>query len=186
MAMLTAGVVLWSVTHLLPAAAAGLRASLVGKFGIGPYKGFFSLDILIALMLIVFGWKAATPVTFYVAPLSGSPIPTVLLALAILLLVTSAVPNNLRRYIRHPQMTAVVFWGIGHLLTNGDSRSVVLFGGLSIWAILEMLLINRRDGQWKKPVSVPIAKDIVTAIIAAAVFALLIYFHARLFGFPAI
>jgi uncharacterized membrane protein len=186
MAMLIAGVVLWSVTHLLPSVATELRAKLVGRFGIGPYKGLFSLDILIALLLMVFGWISATPYALYQPPLSGSVIPVVLLALAIILLVASTLPNNLRRFIRHPQMTAVVVWGFGHLLTNGDSRSVVLFGGLSIWAVLEMLFINRRDGQWQKPVTVSMVKDVIIVVAAAAAITLLVLLHASLFGVPAI
>jgi len=186
MTMLIAGVVFWSIAHLFPAAAPGVRANLATKFGEGPYKGLFALDIIIALVLIVFGWKAAAPAAVYAPPLYGSPIPSGLLVIAVLLFVASSVPNNLRRYIRHPQMTAVICWGIGHLLTNGHDRSIVLFGGLAVWAVLEMLFINKRDGQWQKPASVPFVKDVITAVITAAVFAALLYVHESLFGVSAI
>lgn len=182
MTLLIAGVALWSIAHLFPAAAPGARANLAGKFGEGPYKGLFALDIILALVLIVFGWKAATPTPIYAPPLFGSPAPSVLLVIAILLFVTSTAPNNIKRYIRHPQLSSVIFWGIGHLLTNGDSRSLVLFGGLSIWAALQIIFINKRDGQWKKPGSVPILKDMITVVVAVAVFAGLLYFHESLFG----
>ncbi len=186
MTMLIAGIVLWSITHLFKAVAPGARTRLVDKLGLGPYKGLITLDIVIALLLIVFGWKATTPVALYAPPLYGSPIPAVAVLLAIILFVTSSTPNNLKRYIRHPQMTAVVLWGGGHLLTNGEDRSVALFGGLAIWAVLEMIFINKRDGQWQKPGAVPLTKDVIMSIIAAAVFVLLVYFHAWLFGVPAI
>jgi uncharacterized membrane protein len=182
MSLLIAGVVFWSIAHLVPAAAPGFRADLAGKFGEGPYKGLFTVDIVIALALIIFGWKAATPAAIYVPPMFDSPVPTAFLIMAVLLFVASITPNNLKRYIRHPQMFAVIFWGIGHLLSNGDSRSVVLFGGFIAWAILEIIFINKRDGDWKKPESVGITKDIVTAVFTAAVFATLLYFHASLFG----
>lgn len=182
MTMLIAGVVLWSVTHLLPAAVPGVRANLVGKFGAGPYKGLFALDIIIALVLIVFGWKAATPAWIYTPPLHNSTIPLAAIVLAVVLVVASSTQNNLKRYLRHPQMTAVLLWGGGHLLLNGDSRSVVLFGGLTLWAALEVIFINKRDGLWQKPDSVPFVKDVITGVIATAVIAALIYFHASLFG----
>lgn len=186
MTLLIAGVVLWSITHLFKAVAPGARTRMVDRFGLGPYKGLITLDIVIALLLIVFGWKSTMPVALYAPPLYGSPIPSAAVLLAIVLFVTSSTPNNLKRYIRHPQMTAVVLWGAGHLLTNGESRSVILFGGLAIWAILEMIFINKRDGQWLKPNAVPLSKDIIMLIIAAAACALLVYFHASLFGVPAI
>ena len=182
MPMLIAGVVLWSIAHLVPAAVPGVRTNLAAKFGEGPYKGLFALDIIIALALIVFGWKAAIPTALYAPPLYGSPIPSAFLVLAILLLVASSLPNNLKRFVRHPQMAAVIFWSAGHLLTNGDSRSVVLFGGFAIWAILEIVFINKRDGEWQKPSSVPLLKDVITAAVTVAVFAALVYFHASLFG----
>ena len=45
------------------------------------------------------------------------------------------IPNNVKRLLRHPQLTGVALWGIGHLLANGESRSIILFGGLGAWAI---------------------------------------------------
>jgi uncharacterized membrane protein len=182
MTLLIAGVVLWSVAHLFPAVAPRARAYLAGKLGEGPYKGLFALNIILAIVLIVFGWKAATPATIYVPPLYGSPIPSIILLLAILLFVATRAPTNLKRYIRHPQLSSVLLWSVGHLLTNGDSRSVVLFGGLAFWAVLEMIFVSKRDGEWKKPDPVPVQKDIITVTIAAVVFAGLLYFHASLFG----
>jgi len=186
MTMLIAGIVLWSIAHLFKAVAPGSRTRLVDKIGLAPYKGLVTLDIVIALLLIVFGWKMATPVALYAPPLYGSPIPSILVLLAIVLFVTSSTPNNLKRFIRHPQMTAVVLWGAGHLLTNGDNRSVILFGGLVAWAVLEIIFINRRDGQWQKPGAVPLSRDVIVIVIAAAAAVLLVWFHASLFGVPAI
>lgn len=186
MTLLIAGVVLWSVAHLFPAAAPGARANLVAKLGEKAYRGLFALDIILALVLIVFGWKAATPTPVYAPPLFGSPVPSIFLMIAILLFVTSRAPNNIKRFIRHPQLSAVLFWGIGHLLTNGDTRSLLLFGGLSIWAALQIVFINKRDGQWQKPDPVPFLKDAITVVVAATVFAGLLYFHESLFGFAPI
>lgn len=182
MTLLIAGVVLWTAAHLLPAVAPGVRANLVNKLGEGPYKGLFAVDILIALGLIVFGWKAASPTAIYAPPLYGSIVPTVLIVIAIFLFVVSSTPNNFKRFVRHPQMTAVLFWSTGHLLANGDSRSLLLFGGLGIWALLEIIFINRRDGSWDKSASVPALQSIITVVVAVAVAAALAHFHASLFG----
>jgi uncharacterized membrane protein len=97
-------------------------------------------------------------------------------------MVASSMPNNLKRFVRHPQMAAILFWSTGHLLTNGDSRSVVLFGGFAVWAILEIVFINKRDGEREKPSTVPLLSDVMLAVVTALVFAALVYFHASLFG----
>jgi uncharacterized membrane protein len=182
MTYLIAGVVLWSVAHLVPAVAPDVRNNLAQKFGEGPYKGLFALDIVIALALIIYGWKSATPAELYVPRFYNSSISSAFVIMAILLMVASTIPNNLRRYVRHPQMMAVVFWGIGHLLSNGDSRSVILFGGLTLWAALEMVFISKRDGEWQQPETVPFSRDLLTAVATAAICAAVIHFHAALFG----
>ena len=75
MALLIAGVTLWTLAHLFPAAAPGVRANLAGKFGEGPYKGLFAVDIVIALGLIIYGWKTAIPTTLYAPPVISDKIP---------------------------------------------------------------------------------------------------------------
>ncbi len=182
MVYLIAGVTLWTIVHLLPSVAPSIRSNLVAKLGTGPFKGLFALDILLALFLIIYGWKTAIPSALYVPPLYGSVIPTALMAAALLLFVASNAPSNIRRFVRHPQMTAVILWSAAHLTVNGDSKSATLFGVLGIWAILEILFINKRDGLWAKPDAVPATWDILTVIIAAVAFLALGYFHASLFG----
>jgi uncharacterized membrane protein len=81
-------------------------------------------------------------------------------------------------------MAATLLWSLAHLLANGDSRSIALFGGLGIWAIAEVVLCNRRDGAWEKPATVSRSLDVITLAIGAAGFALVWYFHAALFGVP--
>lgn len=182
MIFLIVGVVLWSVTHLIPSTLPQVRTSLIGKLGIGPFKGLFAIDILLALFLIIFGWKASEPVAIYTPPLPGNEIAAVLMLVGLVLFVASSVQGNIKRYVRHPQMLGVICWGVAHLLANGDSRSLILFGGLSAWAVLEIIFINRRDGVWEKPAVRPVKMDLITVIAGAAAFAALLYFHARLFG----
>jgi len=82
-------------------------------------------------------------------------------------------------------MTAVILWSAAHLMANGDTRSLVLFGGLGGWAVVEILLCNRRDGDWQKPAPVGRRTDVVAAVIGAAAFGLFFYLHRTLFGvFP--
>ncbi len=184
MHFLIPGVVLWSVTHLMPAIYPPLRTRLIERLGIGPYKGLFSLDIIIALVLIVVGWRSAAATPVYVPPLSVGPWVLLLMLISVVLFVAASLPTNIKRRIRHPQMTAVIAWSLAHLLTNGDSRSVVLFGGLGLWAILEILMINRRDGAWTAPQAVSGTRDLAVLLLGGVAFAALMYFHGALFGPP--
>jgi len=182
--LLIGGLLLFTVAHLFPAAFAGPRKQLVDKLGFNPYRGLFSLVIVASLLSIVFGWKAAPQTNVYTAALHGSPIVPALVFVAFVLFVASQSKTNIRRFVRHPQMAAVLFWSAAHLLANGETRSLILFGGLGIWAIAEILLCNRRDGAWEKPAPTSTSTDVITVVIATVAFALILYFHQALFGVP--
>jgi uncharacterized membrane protein len=105
-----------------------------------------------------------------------------LVLLALYLFVASAQPSNVKRLLRHPQLTGLAVWALAHLLSNGDNRSLVLFGGLGLWALVEMPLINRRDGVREQPEAVPMAADVRLVVIAVVAFAVLFLVHPYLFG----
>lgn len=184
--LLIVGLLLFTGTHLAlslaPAAVAAGRASL----GAGPVKGLVALPSAAGLVLIVLGWRASTPTWLYTLP---SPVPTAglaLIALGVYLFVVANRPSAVKRVLRHPQLTGLLLWCAGHLLLNGDSRSLLLFGCLGLWAIAEILLINRRDVTWSAPPSPPLATDVVTALIAVAALLALAWAHPWLAGVPAL
>jgi uncharacterized membrane protein len=98
------------------------------------------------------------------------------------LFVASNLPTNLKRLIRHPQLTGVATWAFAHLLANGDSRSLVLFGGIGVWAVVEMGLLNRRDGAWRRPEPLPLVAELKPLIGAAVAFAILFLAHPYIAG----
>ena len=94
--------------------------------------------------------------------------------------------SNIKRFLRHPMLSGVVLWAIGHLLMNGDDRSLVLFAGIGIWAVLEILLINRRQGAYEKPPVIPVVRDLIPLAAGAVVFAVFLFLHPWLFGVSAL
>ena len=185
MQLLIAGITLWCLTHLFPAALPKRREAVTNRLGEGPYRGLFSLAILASLLLIVFGWKAASPSPVYGAPLPPGPLPSLLILTAFALFFAAKTQTHLKRLIRHPQMTGVFLWSTAHLLTNGDSRSVALFGSFAAWSLLEIVLINRRDGPRTSLPQGSTRGDFVTLVVAIVVFAVIGFLHQRLFGVPA-
>lgn len=186
MTLLIIGVVLWSALHLFPALLPETRGRLVEKLGNGPYRGMFALGILVTLVLIVFGWRNALVEPIYVPPLYGSPVVTGMMLLSFILFAAANAPGNTKRILRHPMLAGMAVWAGAHLLTNGDNRSLVLFGGLGVWAIVAMLAINLRDGGWEKPAAVAYSRDLMTIVGAAAIFAIVLYFHEAVIGVSAL
>ena len=185
MAMLIAGVLLWIIVHLFPSLMPGMRANHKERLGEGAYKGLFAVDLVIAILLMVFGWRSAEVAMLYTPPLIGIPqVVSVLVFVAFVLMGAANAPTNVKRFLRHPMLTGVAVWGVAHLLANGDSRSVVLFGGLTLWAVVSMVLISRRKGEWVKPEAVGVQKDIVLVVIGAVLTGVVAYFHVYLAGVP--
>ena len=182
MALLTAGMTLWILVHMFPAYAPGRRELLFERIGENPYKGVFSVLSLLALVMIVFGWKQTVPTAVYAPPLSPGIVPSVLVLAGLVLFFASQAGGYLKRVLRHPQMLGTLLWGGAHLLTNGDNRSIIVFGGFAAWAVLEIVLCNRRDGPRSELPAASIRADVVAAVIGVAVFGLLGHFHLRLFG----
>ena len=183
MTKLVLGVFLWSFMHFIPAAAINFRKNLIAKLGENPYKGIFALLVALSLYLIISGWKAAIPESIYLPPQWGRHATSLLVLISFILFIAPYHATNLKRFLRHPQLTGVTVWGIGHLLANGEGRSIVLFGGLAAWAIIEMLLLNRRDGAWVKPEPVPKKKDMILAVAGFTVYVIVAVSHQWLFGF---
>jgi len=186
MTMLIAGLALWVATHAFPAVAPARRAALQLKLGKQPYRGVFSLVIVAALILIVFGWKSAVPAAVYAPPLGPGIVSSVLVLAGLILFFAAQFNGHLKRITRHPQMTGTILWALAHLLTNGDSRSLVLFGTLGAWALFEIVMINRRDGAVTEAPAASGKYDLVAVVIGVAVFAIVGHFHMQLFNVSAL
>ncbi len=176
------GIGLWSALHFLPSLANGLRSSLIERLDEKKYRIGFALGVVGSIVLIVVGWRATPPVGIYIPPTWGRDVTMLFVLVAFMLFSLAGGPTNVKRLIRHPQLTGLVVWAVGHLLANGDNRSLLLFGGLGIWALIEMTLLNRRDGTWVRPGAVPLKAEIRPVIIGLVLYAVLLFAHPFLFG----
>jgi len=184
MTLMLLGIVAFIVLHLIPYWGQSVRTGAVGVIGENPYKGLFALATLGSFVMIVMGWKSAEVVPFYDAPSWGMHVTPLFVLVGFILFIASGAPTNIKRLVRHPQLMGVALWGIGHLLSNGETRSVLLFGGMTIFCFLAMIGSNQRDGDWVKSEKVGVSRDIVTVIIGTAAYAAFMYFHEWIIGVP--
>lgn len=182
MALFLAGITIFCIVHLFKAIAPESRENVVFKLGENPYKGIFSLLIFGSLVMIVYGWKATIPNAVYTPPLAPGLVPSVLVFVALVLFFASQMNGHIKRTLRHPQMIGTFVWAVSHLLTNGDSRSVILFGTLGVWALLEIILCNRRDGPRKELPDASGKSDLVAVVVGVVVWGIVGHFHLQLFG----
>lgn len=182
MGMMIIGLFGWALTHLSIALAPSIKVNLTAKFGTSVYKLIFAIFIVASLVLMVFGWRQTAPTQIYVLPEELRYLSIVLMFIASIFFVAPKLPTRIKTVIRHPQLTSIILWAIAHLLANGDSRSLVLFGGMGIWALLEIFYINKRDGERETPDAPPLIGELKPVVIGLVLFIIFFAAHPYLSG----
>jgi len=175
MTLLILGLLLWSAVHFWKRVAPAHRA----KFG-DAGKGIVAVGSVFAIVLMVFGYGAADSSAYWSRSSALTGINNLLMLLAFYLFAASGKGTRVTRAIRHPQLSAVLVWMIAHLLVNGDTRSFVLFGGLGLWAVAEMVLINRAEGPRGAYHAPPIKSEIIAVVATLVVFTVVVGIHTWL------
>ncbi|MGB1309848.1 MAG: NnrU family protein [Leucothrix sp.] len=186
MGLLVIGVLLWSIVHLYPSFFPERRSQLVSQLG-KKYEGIFALCILFSIVLIVLGWRSTVPNPVYEVPGWGRHLNMFTMFIAIILLGAGSATgiSRIKQYIRHPMLTGFIVWGIGHLFANGDIRSVILFGGMTIWAMISLFTISRNEGAWVKPAEIAGAKrEGILLGISVVLYLVLFSTHRFFAGMP--
>ena len=118
------------------------------------------------------------------------------------------IARGIVRVTRHPFLWGVALWALVHLIVNGDLASFILFGSLLLLALGGTVAIDAKrrrkfaDG-WTQfaqtTSSVPFAAilsgrnsivlalreiGVVRPLVAVLAYALIFYFHGRVFGAP--
>lgn len=166
------GLLLWSGAHLFK------RLAPKARRGMGDAaKGMVAAAALVAIVLMVIGYRMADPVFLWAGPDWLVHVNNLLMVVAVLLLGLGRSKSRLNGVLRHPMLTGVLLWAVAHLLVNGDTPSLVLFGGLGLWAVAEMVLINRAEPKWKKPPPGNAMGDLRLVGISAVVFVVIVLLH---------
>lgn len=178
MAYLVLGLILWTAAHLFKRVAPELRARM-GTAG----KGVVALGVLAGLALMIIGYRQAESVNVWFPPAWTVHVNNLMMLGAVFLYGMSATKGRLRGAMRHPQLTAVKVWAVAHLLVNGDLASLILFGGLLGWAVLEVVVINMSE-DWDRPQPGEAKKDILLVVITVVLFFAMTFVHNWLGVWP--
>lgn len=154
---LTAALLTFVALHSVPALPA-VRANAIAVLGRRAYLLSYSLLSVLALAWVFHEALNAeyvelwTPqrwhahITFIMAPaglflvsaglLSANPLSITLLH--------SGPPGAITRITRHPVLIGFLLWATGHIFAKGDVRSLLLFGGLGLFSLAGVLVLDRR------------------------------------------
>jgi uncharacterized membrane protein len=148
MLLLVAGIVLFLGVHLIRVVAPGFRQSMIDRLGQNAWRGVYSLASIATLVLLIYGFGAARRETtvLYVPPLWMAHITILLMLIALICLAASLLPaGTIAVKTRHPMVLSVKIWAFAHLLANGDSASVLLFGAFLAWGVVLRIALKRRE-----------------------------------------
>jgi len=179
MALLIVGLLIWVGAHLFKRVAPEQRAAM-GDTG----KLIVTVALVISLGLMIWGYRGAEFIPVWYPPSFMVHINNLLMLIALFVFGMSATTGRLRGKMRHPQLTAVKIWAVAHLLVNGDLASIILFGGLLAWAVLEVIIINRAEPVWDRPQPGDAKKDILLVVITLVSFVVISAIHAWLGVWP--
>ena len=181
MLLLAIGIIILSGIHLLASSFPVLRQRMLNRLGEGPYKGCFAAVALAGLLLIIIGKARADVVPLWQPPGWGHAAALAIMPVAFILLVGAYLPSNLKRFTSQPMLWGVVLWAMAHLLANGDLASLVLFGGLGVFALAMMWLEYAHKAVLLSE-NQPVSRDLITVAAGLLAYGIFIVVHAYLFG----
>ncbi|MGG7567018.1 NnrU family protein [Rhodovulum sp. DZ06] len=175
--ILLLGLALWWGAHLFKPMFPEKRAAFSAKHGDKKARGIMAVVILFSVLLMGVGYAHAEWIDVWYPPTFFTHINNLLMLFAIALLGAGDSKSNLRRVVRHPMLIGTKTWALAHLMVNGDLASVILFGGILGWAVLAMIQLNKRDGEWVKPPKSPITRDIGLAVATIVLYGVIVWVH---------
>lgn len=174
MELLILGVALWWLAHLFKRFAPGARAAMGGAG-----RGVVALALLVALVLMVLGYRQTGGMASLVVIPGGGHLNNLIMLIAVAVFGAGMAKGVLWTKIRHPMLWGTVLWAVAHLIVHNDWASIVLFGGIGLWAVVEMASINRA-GPWVRPPPGGIKRDLVLVVIALVMYGLITQIHMML------
>ena len=166
------------------------RAELIGRLGENGYKGLYSLVSALGLALIVYGfarYRAHEWIVLWSPPTWTRHLAALLVLFAMIMLVASYARGHIYMTLKHPMLAGVKLWALAHLLANGDLGSVILFGSVLAWAVIDRISLKRRTDPGAPPIPVGgMRNDVIAVFGGIALYAVLgWWFHPYVIGVPA-
>ena len=187
MTYLILGLVFFFGTHVFSAVRSRApEKDIKFRLGTWSYMGLYTLVSLAGFVLICIGYGATRGAgLLYTAPEWGRYVNFALMIPALILLVASQVPTGyIKKAAKHPMLLAVKLWAFGHLLSNGELNSVILFGSFLAYGIFDRIMVKRRGDLGPGPdvVARPLNDVIAVVVGLVAYVAIAHYLHPILFG----
>lgn len=187
MTFLIIGLLVFLGVHSVRIFAEDWRSRRIAALGALPWKGVYALVSLLGFAMIVWGYGLARgeALAIWSPPVWTRHLASLLTMAAFILIAAAYIPrNSLKAKLHHPMILGVKVWALAHLLANGTSVDMLLFGAFLVWAIFDFRAARRRDRVAATTYAPGSAAGTVAAIIVglAAWAAFAFWLHAMWIG----
>ncbi|MCG7520177.1 NnrU family protein [Ruegeria sp. Ofav3-42] len=170
--LLIFGVALWWAAHLFKRVMPAQRAAM-GDAG----KGAVALALVVSILLMIFGYRMTDFIYVWAPPTFMIHINNLLVLIAIYMMSPAGTKGRLLNKVRHPMLGGFKLWAFAHLLVNGDLASIILFGGLLAWAVVEVIVINKSEPDWTPAEPGTYGKDAMFFVASIVLLGIIGYIH---------
>lgn len=189
MTALVLGLVLFLGVHSISIFAPNWRDAMFSRLGEPLWKGVYSVIALAGLVLIVWGYgdARATAEVIYQPPYWTRWLAAAFMLPVFPLLLAPYFPGRIKATLKHPMIIAVKSWAVAHLLVNGTSADVLLFGGFLAWAVLDHISLKRRPERPIRALGPRAMNDVIAIVLGLLIYMALMHgLHLRLIGVSAL
>jgi uncharacterized membrane protein len=159
------------------AISSALRQRLVAAVG----RGYLPVQIAVSLALFVFllwSYRGADKTLLYAPPEWGLIANFILSAIGFVCLGIFLFRGKARNVLRYPLAIGVLFWGAGHLVSNGEIASVALVLGLVGTVLVSSIMKGASRSEVRQ------GHDLLGPMFGIAFYAVAAQLHPLLVGVP--
>ncbi|WP_424940782.1 NnrU family protein [Aliiroseovarius sp. S253] len=172
MTLLILGIALWYGGHFWKRALPRAHSNMGERA-----KGLSAALILIGVAFMVFGYRVADSQDLHAYPPALRHVNNLMVLFALYFMSPGPSKGALFYKMRHPMLTGFIIWAVAHIMVNPDLASMILFGALTVWAVLEIVVINRAEPDWQPKPKGTIAKDAMFFVASIVLLAIIGYIH---------
>ncbi len=180
MLLLATVLFLFGVIHINPAMPKW-KAHAVQTFGkaYGPVYGLLTLILFAA---VIWAFREAGPGFIYEPPIWGHYANFGFTLVGFLCIGIFLFRGSWRNSLKYPMAIGVSLWAFGHLLANGEQRSVLFFGGMAFVAIL-FAALNHHNKLFV-PTEVRQGHNLISILGGIALYGIAAQLHHVIVGVP--
>lgn len=182
MTLLVLALVLFAAVHILPAIP---RAKAAAKTALGKtYGPVYGIATLVLFGFAIWAFRQAEAGYLYAPPEWGSHANFLFTLIAFILVGIFLARGTWRNRLRYPMGLAVLFWAAGHLMANGEARSVVFILGIAAAGLLHVFFASRLNSFQPSPERQ--GHNFLSVLFGIALYGLMVQLHGAIVGVPVI